>query len=83
MFKKVEIVLNSEGVRNLLRSKEMMSVCEKEAEKIKNKVGKGYELSKYTGTNRVNVSIVATTQEAIQDNLDSDTILKAIGSLND
>ena len=77
---KLKVELNRAGVRELLQSEEMMEVCEEYASEVMQRVGSGYELSKHTGKNRVNVSVQAATIEAIQDNLDNNTLLKAIGS---
>lgn len=53
----MKVVLNSEGVRSLLRSKEMMDYCTELAQGIQGRAGKGYDISKHTGPNRVNVSV--------------------------
>jgi hypothetical protein len=74
----VKIVLNREGVRSLLRSEEMMSICENQANAAVNRLGSGYEVSTYVGRNRVNASITAVTSEAMQENLENNTILKAL-----
>lgn len=72
--------LNKEGVRELLKSPEMMSICEGYAEKAKSQLGEGYTVSKYDGKNRVNVSIKANTYKARRDNANNNTILKAVFS---
>lgn len=53
----VHLVLNREGVRNMLRSPEMGAICVELAEQIKDKYGKGAEVSPHTGRNRVNASV--------------------------
>lgn len=54
----VHLVLNREGVRSILRSPEMLSICVGLAEQIKDKYGKGAEVSAYAeGKNRVNASV--------------------------
>ncbi len=78
MANKVTLELNSDGVRELLRSKEMMDIVEGYAQDIANRCGDGYEVSTYTGTNRVNASVLTATWEAYKDNLDNNTILKAV-----
>ena len=75
----VTIKLRSEGVRELLRSPEMMEVCRQYAEEMGSKLGSGYEVSTYTGTNRVNASVHAVSDQAKQDNLDNNSMLKAVG----
>ena len=44
-------------------------------------LGVGYEKSAHTGKNRVNVSVIATTNEAISENKKNNTVLKAIGAI--
>ena len=75
---KVQVELNSEGVRELLRSPEMAAICQAQARAIAGRAGSGYSVSTYTGTSRVNASVMAETQEAIRDNLKNNTLLKAV-----
>lgn len=70
--------LNSEGVRALLRSDEIKSECEKRANEAVGRLGAGYEVTTHTGKNRVNVSIFAESSEAKRDNMENNTILKAL-----
>ncbi len=79
MSKKVKVVLNREGVRQLLKSNAMMSACTEEAKKILNKCGPGYDMDTHVGKNRVNAMVYARTYQAKKDNLDNNTILKAVG----
>lgn len=74
MANEVRIELNSEGVRELLRSDEMMSVLMSRAEGIRNNYGGETELSGYVGQNRCNVSVIASYEEASEDN----GLLKAV-----
>lgn len=76
----VKVVLNSDGVRDLLRSEEIMDICTKQAKKIQQRAGKGYEISQYTGVNRVNVSVGAVTEQAAAGNRGTrNDLLKAVG----
>ena len=70
--------LNPAGVRELLRSAEMKSVCQSHAQKIAARAGTGYEVDTYTGSNRVNASVSTATAEAYRDNLKNNTLLKAV-----
>ena len=79
MSNNVLIRLNSDGVRELLKSPEMMSACREQAETALSRLGDGYAISEYTGANRVNVSVYTASREAMQENLDSNTILCALG----
>lgn len=74
MANNVRIELNSEGVRELLRSDEMMAACMEAASKIQSNYGEETELNGYVGQNRVNVSVVASFDEASEDN----SLLKAV-----
>lgn len=74
----VEIVLNTAGVRELLRSNEMKAECEKRANEAVGRLGPGYTVTTHTGKNRVNVSIFAESYEAKRDNMENNTMLKAL-----
>lgn len=76
---RVDFKLNRAGVRELLRSGEAMSACRTYAEAVRNRAGAGYEVSTYTGKNRVNASVSAATYEASKDNYEHNTLLKARG----
>lgn len=75
---KVRFELNREGVRDLLRSKEMMDVCQEYANNALGKLGDGYEVTTHTGTNRVNAQVAAVTYAAKKENLSDNTIIKAV-----
>lgn len=75
---KVEIKLNSAGVRSLLRSAEMRTICEEHAQAIAARAGNGYATDSMTGTNRVNASVFPATVEATRDNMKNNTLLKAV-----
>lgn len=74
----VRIELNSSGVRELLRSGEMMAICKEHADKALSNLGEGYEVTTHTGSNRVNAEVAAVSYEAKLDNSRNNTILKAI-----
>lgn len=74
----VKIELNSEGVRALLRSPEMLAICKSHADAARARLGAGYEVTTYTGKNRVNVQIAAETFAARRENAQGNTILKAL-----
>lgn len=81
MSKKVEVILNETAVIALLKSQEMISICENEAKKMQEMAGDGFEISKYVGPKRVNVSVIATTKKAVQNNLKHKTIEKILATL--
>lgn len=70
--------LNREGVRELLRSKEMADICQEYAENAIGKLGDGYEVTTHTGTNRVNAEVAAVTYSAKKENLETNSILKVV-----
>ena len=75
---KVEIKLNTSGVRELLKSDDMKAECEKRANEAVGRLGAGYVVTTHTGRTRVNASIFAESYEAKRDNMENNTILKAL-----
>ena len=75
---KVEIKLNRSGVREMLQSQEMKTICEEHANAALSKLGTGYKVTSMTGKNRVNASISAESISARRDNMKNNTILKAL-----
>ena len=76
---KVKFKLNRAGVRELMKSQEMMNVVTDYADQIRGRAGEGYEVSQFVGRNRVNASVFAAIYEALQDNYEHNTLLKARG----
>ena len=68
--------LDYAGVRELMQSQEMQDVLVEFAGQVAENAGDGYDV--YIGTNRANVSVVTATDEAAADNLDHNTLEKAI-----
>lgn len=79
MANNVQIVLNSDGVRELLQSAEMLALCEAKAEEIAAEAGPGYHVSSFIGHDRAHATVWASSKSAQQDNLDNNTLLKAAG----
>lgn len=75
---KVQIKLNSAGVRQLLRSEEMKAICSQLASDARSRCGAGYASDTYTSKTRVNAMLWADTPAARRDNMKNDTILKAL-----
>lgn len=71
-----KFVLNRAGVRELMQSQEMQDVLVDFAGQVADRAGDGYDV--YVGTNRANVSVMTATEEAMADNLDHNTLEKAI-----
>lgn len=70
--------LNREGVRALMQSQEMQDVLVGYAQRIQSRAGDGYSV--FVGKTRANVSVRTESDAAVQDNLDNNTLLKAVGS---
>lgn len=77
---KLKVRLNRSGVLALLRSREMEAVCQERANAALQVLGDGYAVSAFRGKNRVNVSIKAESNQARQENMKHNTILKALRS---
>ncbi len=74
----IKFELNKDGVRELLQSDEMMSVCLEYANNALNSLGSGYEVTSVVGSNRVNAEVAAVSYSAKKDNSENNSILKAI-----
>lgn len=80
MIKFESLKLNIAGLRQMRRSEPFMELVESHAKDIKNQCGDGYETSSNVGRSRANARVYTQTYEAMQDNLDNNTLLKAVGS---
>ncbi|MBQ1574610.1 MAG: hypothetical protein IIZ78_26095 [Clostridiales bacterium] len=74
----VKFELNRAGVRELMRSGEMMSICSEYANNALDRLGNGYEVTTHVGANRVNARVSAATFQAKRENLKSNSIIKAV-----
>ena len=70
--------LNYKGVGELMKSKAMQTVLMEHATSIKNRCGDGYEQDVRVGKSRANAMVKATTYQAKRDNLENNTLLKAV-----
>lgn len=75
-----KLVLRSDGIREMLKSQEILDVCVQYANQMGASLGDGYEVSEYTGANRVNASVRAVSDAAKRDTLENNTLLKAGGN---
>lgn len=78
MSNKNKFVLNSAGVRALLRSDEMQEVLAERARAVQQRCGPGYESDTYVGKNRANAMVWAETHRAKRDNAKNNTLLKGV-----
>ena len=74
----LKVVLNRNGVRELLQSEEMKHICEEQAQKAVSRLGEGYIATSMIGITRANASIYADSYAARKDNSENNTILKAL-----
>lgn len=78
MTKNVQIELNREGVKALMKSREMLSICKQLANEAAARCGEGYAVNTHSGKTRVNAEVYAETLRARRDNMKHNTILKSI-----
>lgn len=76
---KVKIKLNSAGVRELLKDPAIAKQCQDVAINTALKCGDGYEVQERRYPERTGAVILAVTSEAQRDNLENNTMLKALG----
>ena len=76
----VKFELNREGVKELMQSPEMMRICKQYADNAAARLGDGYEVTTHTGRTRVNAEVSAESYQAKRDNLENNSILKAVFS---
>ena len=79
MSKKVDLELDDVALVKLLHSDEISKALQDEAKMIKLQAGEGYEVDFYNAGTRNIASVFTATGEAYQDNLDNNTLLKAVG----
>ena len=75
---KVEVELNSAGIKELLRSDEMKQICKEYTDKAADELGEGYESEGYTGAGRVNARLNAVTWKAVNGNKKDNRMIKAV-----
>lgn len=76
----VRIKLKRKGIRELLNSEPMAELVREHGQTVASRSGDGYEAAPVHKTGqRVAVNVYAGTKEAYYDNLENNTLLKAIG----
>ena len=75
---KIEIKLNYAGVGELLKSQEIADTVKEVAEQVAARAGDGYTTDVYQAGTRVIASVFTETEEAMKDNLENNTLLKAV-----
>ena len=77
---KVKVEINYAGVGALLKSDEVRSFIGAEAERRAQSLGDGYGTDTYMAGSRVIASIYTETAEAAQENMENNTLLKAVST---
>jgi len=72
------IVLNRKGMRQLLRSPEVLADLERRAERIAARAGDGMEPSAMVGKNRARASVITATHSARRAEATSRALTRAI-----
>lgn len=78
MRRNVEIEINRKGLYELLKEPEIQKKCIEVGNKTAKVAGKGYNVSEWTGPNRTGATVWCNTPDAIKDNLENNTFLKAV-----
>ena len=76
---KVKIELNDAGFIELLKSQEITDAVKEVADQVAARAGDGYATDVYQAGTRVIASVYTETEEAMKDNLENNTLLKAVG----
>ena len=75
----IKVELNHTAVGELLKSSEMQELVKSYADEIAKRAGEGYASDTYSAGSRVIASAYTETEEAMEDNLENNTLLKAMG----
>lgn len=74
----IKFKLNRQGIRELLKSNEMEAVLREKARKVRDRAGDGFEDDIYSGRNRANAMVKASTYQANRRNREENTLLRAL-----
>ena len=75
----IKVELNHEAVGELLKSSEMQELVKSYADEIAKRAGEGYASDTYNAGSRVIASAYTETEEAMEDNLENNTLLMEVG----
>ena len=76
---KVKIKLNDAGFVELLKSQEIANAVKEVADQVAARAGDEYATDVYLAGTRVIASVYTDTKKAMKDNLENNTLLKAVG----
>jgi hypothetical protein len=77
-IKVTKIKTNNRGYRMLLNGMELQKFCNDLGEQVSKKAGTGYVVTTQIGKKRLHTRVAAVTKEAVKDNLENNTLLKAV-----
>lgn len=77
---KTKIVLDHKGIDSLLKSTEVSGYVSEIAQQVASKCGAGYETDTYTTPSRVVSSVYTDDAAAARDNIENNTLLKAVST---
>ena len=83
MGKKVRFELNLKGLNELMKGPEMQAVLDEKAQQIQNAAGEGYEHQTYPINWIAVANVYPETKEAHADNMENNTLLKAMNAGKD
>ena len=75
----IKFKLNSDGVQDLLKGSEMQSILLEKARDVAGRAGEGYSSEVRVYKKRAVGRAYAATPEAVRDNYENNTLLKALG----
>ena len=78
MGKNLRIDINDAGLQALMKSPEMDSFLKENAARIAGACGKGYDYNALMGRKRATARVFTETRAAARDNMQNNTILKAV-----
>ena len=76
----IKVELNHTAVGELMKSSEMKELVKSYADEIAERAGEGYASDTYNAGSRVIASAYTETEEAMEDNLENNTLLMAVGN---
>jgi hypothetical protein len=77
-IKVTKIKPNNAGYRRLLNGIELQKYCNDLGEQVSKKAGTGYVVTTQIGKKRLHTRVAAVTKEAVRDNYENNTLLKAV-----
>lgn len=75
----LKIELDSAGIQALLKSQEIVETLQEQADNIRAQLGDQYQTSQHIGKTRANVSVYTEDPDALRNNSEHNTMLKAMG----